>query len=166
MRLATPSRIIAIALVLVASAAPAASARFNLEPAGAQTTRADNQAMSNRPAVRANPDEQTTPSSAVIPPILRAARASELQAINRVNVNDAAALSYSPPPTARYSLAETNAHAQAGQPVAPTASIVKPTSSGFDYGDAAIGAAITAALALLITAGALAMRRRSQPQQS
>jgi uncharacterized protein (TIGR03382 family) len=43
---------------------------------------------------------------------------------------------------------------------------VKPTSSGFDYGDAAIGAAITAALALLITAGALVMRRRGQPQHS
>jgi uncharacterized protein (TIGR03382 family) len=151
---------------LTAIAAPAASARLDLAPAGAQSGRAESQATSNRPAVRANPDQQTTPSSEVIPPILRPARASELQAINRAKVQEAAALSYSPPPTARYSLAETNAHAQIDQPVAPPASIVKPTSNGFDYGDAAIGAAITAALALLITAGALVMRRRGQPQQS
>jgi hypothetical protein len=37
-------------------------------------------------------------------------------------------------------------------------------STGFDYGDAAIGAGITGGLVLLVTAGTLTVRRRSQPR--
>jgi hypothetical protein len=86
MRLAAHSRIIASALAITAIAAPAASARPNLEPnwtAQSQTT-------------TASPE------------------------------------------------------------LAPT--------GGFDYGDAAIGAGITATIAVLITGGSLAARQRSQPR--
>jgi hypothetical protein len=37
-------------------------------------------------------------------------------------------------------------------------------SDGFDWGDAAIGAAAAAAIALLIAATGLAMRQRNQPR--
>jgi hypothetical protein len=51
-----------------------------------------------------------------------------------------------------------------GRNVAPTATPVATTVSnpGFQYGDAAVGAGVIAGLALLGTAGTLAVRRRSQ----
>ena len=48
--------------------------------------------------------------------------------------------------------------------VAAPAVTLKAPSNGFDWGDAAIGAGIAAAVALLITAGTLAVRQRSQPR--
>jgi hypothetical protein len=162
MRLAArSSRIIAGALSIAAIAAPAASARINLEPTTAQS-----RATTPSQVVRPNPDQQTTQTSPVTPPILRTARASELAAINRANAQEQAALSYRPPATARYSSADTKAYARTIHPVAASAPTLKAPGGGFDYGDAAIGAGITAAIALLLTAGTLTVRRRSQPQHS
>ena len=59
----------------------------------------------------------------------------------------------------RISNADTNAYA------AVTHSNPATTSgSGFDWSDAAIGAAIAAAIVLLITASTLAVRQRRQPR--
>ena len=112
-----------------------------------------------------NPDQQTQQVSPVGPPILWPARDSEIAAINRAKAQQRAALSYSPPATARYSSAVMNAFTPTARPVAVSAPTVKAPSDGFDYGDAAIGAAIAAAIAALAS-GTVAVRRRSQPQHS
>jgi hypothetical protein len=162
MRLAASSRIIAGALAIAAIAAPAASARFDLEP----TTTAHSQPTARGVVVRPNRDQQTVRTIAVGPPILRAPRVSELRAINRAKVQEEAALSYRSPATARYSNAATSAYASIARPVAVTAPTVNPAGDGFHYGDAAIGAGISTAIVLLITAGTLTVRRRSEPQHS
>ena len=61
----------------------------------------------------------------------------------------------------RQSNAEPNARATTDRPIA-AAQTLKAPSSDFDWGDAAIGAGIAAAIALLITAGAQVVRQRSQ----
>jgi len=63
-------------------------------------------------------DQQTTGSVRVGPPILARVPASEQAAIDRAQGAEARALSYSLPPTARYSSAELNAYAAAVHPVA------------------------------------------------
>lgn len=60
------------------------------------------------------------------------------------------------PPSGRISTAA------AGDSPAIRLVTVTPPSDGFDWGDAAIGAAATAAIALLIAAGGVAMRQRHQ----
>ena len=102
MRLTARTRIIVGALSLAAIAAPAASARVGLD-------------------VRPNPDQQSTQAGPVAPPILRVARASELAAIKRAEVQQEAARSYSPPAGARYSSADTDAYAAVAHPVAVSA---------------------------------------------
>ena len=111
-------------------------------------------------------DQQTAGSVRVGPPILARVPASEQAAIDRAQAAEAQALSYSPSPTARYSSAELNAYAPAVHLVAPAAHPsetypaagpnpdqptpvrapattvrVSTPSSGFDSGDAGIGAA-------------------------
>jgi hypothetical protein len=139
-----------------AIAAPAASAQF--DPSG----RAQSQATTGAPVVRSNPDQQTAQPGPVGPPILRRARASELRAINRAQAQEAERLAYNMPRTARYSNAEMNAYASAPHPVAAPTPISGAPSNGFDYGAAGVGAGITGAIVLLITAGTLTIRRRSQ----
>jgi hypothetical protein len=43
---------------------------------------------------------------------------------------------------------------------------LKAPADGFDWGDAAIGGAITASILLLVTAGGVAMRQRTKPSPS
>jgi hypothetical protein len=163
MRLAARSTIIASALAVAAFTAQAASAQFDLAPSGAPSGRAQTQPAGVSPEVHASPNQQTVhPGDAGTPPILRRAHASELPAIDQAQAREARALSYSPSATARYSSADTDAYATAARPAAVTAPTVGTPSNGFDYGDAAIGAGITAALALLITAGTLTVRQRRQ----
>jgi hypothetical protein len=157
MRLAARSRIIVSALAITAIAAPPASAQPGPEansPAHKQTTTASQ-------VVRPNPHQQNAQTGGGAPPILRPARASELPAINRAQAQKAHALAYNLPRTARYSDTEMNAYASAA-PVAGSTPISNAPSNGFDYGSAAVGAGLTGAIVLLITAGTLTIRRRSQ----
>jgi hypothetical protein len=94
----------------------------------------------------------------VAPPILRAAGPSELRVIKQAEAQAARRLAYTLPQTAQYSNAEMNAYASALHPVA----VSTPDSNGFDYGAAGVGAGLTAGIVLLITAGTLTIRRRSQ----
>ena len=164
MQLAARSTAIVGILASAAIAAPAASAQFNLEPGAA--AQVHSATAGPRPEVHPNPDEQGASARLVGPPILRPARASELETINRAKAQQERALSYGPPATARYSNADTNAYATTARPVAVTAPTVNTPGDGFDYGDAGIGAGISAAIVLLITAGTLTVRRRSEPQHS
>ena len=156
MRLAARSRIIASALAITAMAAPAASAQS--EPHWS----AQNQTTTASQVVRPNPDQQNAQTGAGAPPILRPARASELPAINRAQAQEAQGLAYNLPRTARYSDTEMNAYASAAPRVAGSTPISNAPSNGFDYGSAAVGAGLTGAIVLLMTAGTLTIRRRSQ----
>jgi hypothetical protein len=98
------------------------------------------------------------------PPILRPARRSELLAINAAQAREAQRFSYNLPPTARYSKAEMNAYASAGNPVRVSGSTAGAPGDGFDYGDAAVGVGIAGGVALLLTAGTLGVRRRAHPR--
>ena len=187
MSLASRSRLIAVALMISAIAAPVASA----QPDPAASGTGQSQTTTAAPAVRPNPDRQATQSVPVGPPILRRARASEQAAISRAQAGEAQALSYSLPPTAGYSSAELNAYASANHPVAAAtnpsetypaagpnpdgqtpvdapATIVRVStpSSGFDWGDAGIGAAGGLALSMLGLAGALMLSQRRERRSS
>ena len=145
MRLATRSRIIiASALAITAIAAPAASAQ------------------PEQGLVLSRGVGQQNAETGGAPPILRPARASELSAINRAQAQEAQRLAYNVPRTARYSDTEMNAYASAAPRVAGSTPISNAPSNGFDYGSAAVGAGLTGAIVLLMTAGTLTIRRRSQ----
>jgi hypothetical protein len=140
------------------------AARSYSPPAGARYSSADTAAyLGPRERVSVN-SSTATQGGPVGPPILRVARASELAAIDRVEAQRQAALSYSPPAGARYSSADTDAYAAVAHPVASRASTVKAPGEGFDYGAAAVGAGLAAAIIVLIAAGGLVVRRRRQPQ--
>jgi hypothetical protein len=130
------SAIVAIALAATAVSASAASAR-----------------------VLEGPLHQTGQAGLAVPPIQTPAEPSELRA---AEAQAALANSSRPPTTARYSNARLNAHPKA----APTAVIAaaKPAapSGSFHWSDAAIGAAIAMAIVLLVTAGTVVLRRRTQ----
>ena len=171
MRLAVRSTVIASALAIATIAAPAASARYDLGPqqlnegnpaaayaipvAGPQA-----QTTGPRPVVRPNPDQQATPSGSSVAPILHRAQASQIAATERAKEQ---ALANHVPPNGRQSNADVNA---AVHPIAAPAATLKAPDSGFDWGDAAIGAGIILTIALLITAGGFAVRQRSQPRHS
>jgi hypothetical protein len=139
----------ALAIAAIAIAVPAASARVALDPQQVHVNLSTGYATpfpgplgpttSPQPEVHPNPDQQTPQTSPVVPPILHRVRGSQLAAVNRAK---AQALASHLPATARYSSADL----------------------GFDWGDAAIGGGIAAAAALLITAGALTVRHRTQPR--
>jgi hypothetical protein len=102
---------------------------------------------------------QTVQPSLAVPPSPTTAQPSEPRA---VDAQAALAHSYRVPTTARYNNAELNARHKA----APTAVIPAPKaaapSGGFHWADAAIGAAIAMAIVLLVTAGTVMVRRRTQ----
>lgn len=162
MRLAVRSTVVASALAIAAIAAPAASARFDLGPqqrpydvnpsAGYAIPVAPPQAQPTGPSpeVHPDPDQQATPSSHPPTP-------AQLAAIERLKEQ---ALANHVPPNGRHSNADVNTRAH---PVAAPAPTLKTPDNGFHWGDAAIGAGIIATLALLITAGGIAVRQRSQP---
>jgi hypothetical protein len=170
MRLAAHSKIVGtLALALaVAALAPGTSAGHRLTHQEiarlAQQSRQDPASVAQAPVLRSNPGQQTTRAGIVAPPILRVARASELAAINRVEAQEQAAGSYSPSSGARYSNAESTAYATLSHPVAASSPTVNAPGEGFDYGAAAVGAGVAAAIIVLITAGSLAVRRRGRPQ--
>jgi hypothetical protein len=92
----------------------------------------------------------------VATPTLPRAKAALAAAIERAKLQ---ALDNHVPPMGRASNADTNALAAVTHSSRATTS-----GSGFDASDAAIGAAIAAAIVLLITASTLAVRQRRQPR--
>lgn len=164
--------IVVMALAATAIAAPTASARFDL---GLQQQRsvlpiasvlrvgtAQAQRTSATNVVHPNPDQQVQPRSNSVPPILPPGRGSDLAATRRAEAQQAEALSHTPPRTAHYSGAELSAYGNAVHPIGVSTPKLGTPSDGFDWGDAAIGAGIAAAIGLLLTGGTLAIRRRSQ----
>lgn len=108
-------------------------------------------------AVPVSPQQSTgsNPSTARdsgIPPI---PHRSELAAFNATREQ---ALANHVPPSGRYSTADVSAYATVKSPTAST------PGNGFDWGDAAIGAAVATVIALMVGAGTLAARQRSQPR--
>jgi hypothetical protein len=162
MRLAARIRIIASALAITAIAAPAASA----QPLPEANSPARNQTTTASQVVRPNPHQQNAQTGGGSPPILRPVRASELPAIKRAQAQEAQRLAYRLPPTDRYSDTEMNAYASAAPHVPGSTPLSNAPSTGFDYGAAAVGAGLTGAIVLLITAGTLTIRRRSQLRTS
>ena len=172
MRLAVRSTVVASALAIAAIAAPAASARVDL---GAQQRAYDVNPSTGyvvpvappeanttgpSPEVHPNPDQQATQSGRGGPPVSHLTRPEQLAAIARLKEQ---ALLNHVPPYGRQGTADVNTSAH---PVAAPAPTLKAPDNGFDWGDAAIGAGITLTLALLVTAGSLAVRQRSQPRHS
>ena len=161
MRLVTCSTVIAGALASAAIVAPGGSARLMLEPAGAPSTTST---ASAAPAVRPNPDEQTTGIRQVGPPPPQSLRGAQLAALRR---EEAASAQPSVPlaPSARYSAAGLNGDTAStgGQ---PTTVRVTTHNNPFDWGDAAIGAAGGLVISLLIVGGVAVSQRRSPKGRS
>lgn len=147
--------IVITALAITAIVVPAASARLDLGPAQPQIISAVH-------VVQPNPDQQIQAVRRSVPPVLAPARGSDVAATRRAEGQQAQALSYSVPRTARYSTAELNAYGSTVHPVGASTPRTGTQSDSFDWGDAAIGAAVAATIGLLLTATALAVRRRSQ----
>ncbi|MBV9424792.1 MAG: hypothetical protein JOZ98_17910 [Solirubrobacterales bacterium] len=147
-----------IALAIAAIPPSTAAARPYLDPG----SNLQHQATTPAAIAQPHPDRHTAPAELGLPPVLRPARASEQQAITRAETQEVNALADTPPQGARYSNAEQNAYAPATAPVATTPPAAGGSSNAFDYGDAAIGAGITAAIALLITGASLARRQRRE----
>jgi hypothetical protein len=139
-------RTIAIAASVLATAAmtgPVASARPQLEPQPAipaSTTTA------HAAVVRPNPDQQAARTATGVPPVLSRSHASEVAALDRVKARN---LAHHLSPTGPYS---TAALTTAATPLA--APTLEAPGNGFDWGDAAVGAGVAAAIGLLIAAAA------------
>jgi hypothetical protein len=101
------------------------------------TPSATDQATTVRQAVSPNPDQQAPSTGHGAPPV--ASGTPQTAVFNSARPNPAAG----------------GAH--------PTAAASTP-SNGFDWGDAAVGAGVAAAIAALVTAGSLGLRQRSQPR--
>jgi hypothetical protein len=101
-------------------------------------------------------------SSTSVPPILPTVKASQLATIEQAEPQTGAY----PPAKGRYSDAELNAYSAAATPhaTAGVAGVATP-QSGFDWGDAGIGAAAGVALALLAVGAALAITQH-RPRRS
>ena len=142
-------------LAISAIAAPVASARPNLEPLPTvhiSTTTA------HATVVKPNPDQQAPQTATGVPPGLSRSQASELAAIDRAK---ARSLANHPSPTGPYS---TAALTTAATPIASPSPTLEAPGNGFDWGDAAVGAGVAAAIGLLIAAASIAVRHRSEPR--
>ena len=179
MRLAVRSTTVAICLALVALAPVAASARPILDPPvtinpptgyatpavhpnpDQQVIVVHHQAAS--PAVHPNPDQQVivVHHQAASPKVLTPEKPSQLAAaeLGKAHARNDSRLSggYS---TATFS-GEVSGHPVSVQTTnSPSAN----PDTGFDWGDAAIGAAASLTLTLLIVGGAIVLSRRRSPQ--
>ncbi len=170
MRLAARSTVVAICLAIVALAPVAASARpafdpprLAINPSIGYVTPQD-KSVSQSPEVRPNPDQQAVVVHAAvpIPPILGKSQAAEQAAIDKLRAQH---YTDKLPVNGAYSVAALNGQGSS-HPVsvqAPKTPSANP-DNGFDWGDAAIGAAAGLALTLLAVGGALVFSRRRSPQ--
>jgi hypothetical protein len=167
MRLAVRSTVVAICLAIVALAPAVASARpfepiptVHVDPSTGFAT-PQGQSTSESPAVHPNPDQQVAGvhQHTVVPPILKPVTASQLA---DAELAKAHALNQSH--TGGYSTATFNGYGSS-HPVgvqAPKSPSTNP-DNGFDWGDAAIGAAAGLMLTLLVGGGAMLLSRRRSP---
>jgi hypothetical protein len=162
MRLAVRSAVLAICLAIVALAPTAASARPAFDPARVpinSTSSGAALARGQAPAVRANPDQQVVKHQAAvpIPPILGKTKHAEQVAIKRLK-----ALHYTGklPVNAAYLGAMYRGYGPRGPATVHGQPPSTQPDSGFDWGDAAIGAAAGLALTLLVVGGGIAVSRR------
>ena len=133
MRLAVRSTVLATCLAIVALAPMAASARPAVDPPRVPiSSTSTGEPAGHPPAIRANPDQQVVKHQAESLPTSQALRGAMYRG-------------YGPrgPVTANTE--------------SPT---TRPDNNGFDWGDAAIGAAASLALTLLVAGGAVAVSRR------
>lgn len=160
MRLIARSTIIASALAIVATAAPAASARPNLDP----FTPGLSQSANSRPEVHANADHQGPQTDAVgIPPSLPRATAPERAANRQARQQEARWLAYKQPKNAKYSNDANNGYAN---DIAASVVHVVSRNGRFDWGDAGIGAAGALGLAILGAGGAFAVSQQRRARRS
>jgi hypothetical protein len=164
MRLAVRSTIVVLCLAIVALAPVAASARPAFDPPrvsinSSSTGEAATQGQA--PAVRANPDQQVVvkhQDAVPIPPVLGKTPRAEQAAIKRLK-----ALHYTGklPVNPAYLGAMYRGYGPRGPVTINTQSpSTRPDKNGFDWGDAAIGAAAGLVLTLLVAGGAMAVSRR------
>ncbi len=186
MRLAAHSTVIATALAAAAIASPLASAR-PLEP---PTTANQTQSTGTAPTVRPTPIQLATHGGEVVPPILPAATVSQQPEVRRDQWAASQAFAYKPPTSAgaigrpallpslaqqeRQRVAALSAYREgqlaaafdvaataANQASAPQAVVrVHTPQSGFDWGDAGLGAAGGLALLVIAVGGAFAVSQR------
>jgi len=165
MRLAARSTVAAICLAIV-TLAPTAAARPAFDPpsvsANPSTTYTLQDKSVQTTVVRSNPDQQVARQTVPIPPILGKTQAHELAAIDRLKAQHYTDKLSVP---AAYAAAALNGY---GSPHPTRVEAPKAASAnadnGFDWGDAAIGAAAGLALTLLVGGGAMALSRRRSPQ--
>ena len=158
-----PTRaVLAVTLVLSASAAPDAVARLNLEP-GAPIFQS--QTANPRPEVPASPNQRATG----IPPILPASAPALRTEIRHDEQQKAERFAYTVPTNARYSSAATNGYSNVKAPSVPNMGVhVVARNDGFDWGAAGIGAA---GGLILVTVGAgtafaVTQQRRTRRNES
>ena len=168
MRLAVRSTVVAMCLAIVALAPMAASARPAFDPPrvainSSSTGEATTEAQA--PTVRANPDQQVVKHQAAvpIPAILGKTKHDEQAAIAKLKAQHyTGKLPVNP--------AYLGAMYRGYGPRGPVTVHSQPPSSqpdnGFDWGDAAIGAAAGLALTLLIVGGAMVLSQRRSPDSS
>ena len=102
---------------------------------------------------------QTVQPTLAVPP---SATTAQRPAPRAVDAQAALAHLYRVPTTARFRTDELNAHPKAAPTAASSAAKATAPSNSFDWGDAAIGAAIAMVIVSLVTAGTVVVRRRTQ----
>ena len=166
MRLAVRSTVAAICLA-IAALAPTAAARPAFDPPSVSVNPStgytlQDKSVSQATVVRSNPDQQVARHGVPIPPILGKTQAAEQAAIDRLKAQH---YTDKLPVNAAYSAATFNGYGSP-HPVgvqAPKTPSANP-DNGFDWGDAAIGAAAGLTLTLLVVGGAMLLSRRRSPQ--
>lgn len=193
MRLAAHTTVIAAALAAAAIASPLASAR-PLEP---PTTTGRTQSTGTAPAARPSPIQLSTHFGELVPPILAAATASQPPEVRRDEWAASQAFAYKPPTSAgaigrparlpslaqqeRQRVAALSAYRKgqlaaafdaataANKASVPQAVVrVHTPQSGFDWGDAGLGAAGGLVISLLVLGGGflVTQRRRTTPSHT
>ncbi|MGZ4287596.1 MAG: hypothetical protein ACXVHB_25325 [Solirubrobacteraceae bacterium] len=166
MRLAARSTVAAICLAIVALA-PTAAARPAFDPPSVSVNPStgytlQDKSVTQTTVVRSNPDQQVARHGVPIPPILGKTQAAEQAAIDRLKAQH---YTDKLPVNAAYSAAALNGYGSP-HPVrvqAPKTPSANP-DNGFDWGDAAIGAAAGLTLTLLVGGGAMVLSRRRSPR--
>jgi hypothetical protein len=163
MRLAVRSTIVGLCLAIVALAPMAASARPAFDPPRVSiNSSSTGTTEAQPPAVLANPDQQVVKQQAAlpIPPILGTTKHEEQAAIKRLKAQH---YTDKLPVNPAYLGAMYRGYGPRGPATGHTQSPSTQPDNGFDWGDAAIGAAAGLALTLLIVGGAMVLSHRRSP---
>jgi hypothetical protein len=165
MRLAARSTVVATCLAIVALA-PTAAARPAFDPPSVSVNPStgytlQDKSVSQATVVRSNPDQQVARQGVPIPPILGNTQAAEQAAIDRLKAQH---YTDKLPVNHAYSGAIYRGYSPRGTAIVENQSPSTRPDTGFDWGDAAIGAAAGLALSLLVGGGAMALLRRRSPE--